>query len=459
MNRSVDTIVAIATAPQNGSVGIIRLSGTDSALLLGHLFRKPDGSKFDRFSPRQLIFGRVTARDGAVLDEALAVFMPGPKSFTGEDVVELHCHGNLILLRRIIDEILTYSGQIAVRGAAPGEFTKRAFLNGRMDLTRAEAVHSLITADSDAALAASLQNLDGALHREIDGLKTRLKTALALVEASFEFPEEDIQTFDRGEVLTLIRECTARLNTLSAAHDTSKLYDHGLSVAIVGRPNVGKSSLLNALLVEDRAIVSNTPGTTRDVVEGVKLIGGIRVIFRDTAGLREASDAVESIGINRSKEWLKKSHMIFWLTDDPSETSCPFSLTTSQKLFRILNKADALPFKLAPYIESLKQNFDFVVSAKTRAGLDALESKLHEILSAHVSVQNTAHVNVRQKHKITESLYVFHRILELAHVSQLTEEVLAEELRASIRLLEEITGEISNEDVLGEIFQRFCIGK
>lgn len=459
MLDATDTIVAIATAPQNGAIGIVRLSGACALPLLQRLFRRPDGGTFEKFIPRHMHYGRVVTRDGDVLDEALAVFLPGPGTFTGEDVVEFQGHGNLILLRRVVGEILSHSYELPVRGALPGEFTKRAFLNGRMDLTKAEAVHALITAESDAALSASLQNLDGALSREITALKNRLKTALALVEASFEFPEEDIQTFDKGEVLSLIREASTRLKTLSQAHDTSKLYDHGISVAILGRPNVGKSSLLNALLIEDRAIVSDIPGTTRDVVEGAKIIGGVRVIYRDTAGLREAGDAIESIGIHRSQEWLKKSQVIFWLTDDPSETAPPFALTTSQKLFKVLNKADSLPLELAPYHESLKKHFDFIVSAKMRVGLEALESALQQYISEQTSVQNYISVNVRQRNILTEALYVFHRILELESVSRFTEEIVAEELRTAIGILEEITGEISNEDILGEIFQRFCIGK
>jgi tRNA modification GTPase len=460
MSGNLDTIAAIATAPQNGAIGIIRLSGAKARAVLEKIFYKADGSAFQEIHPRYFHFGKILNRQDQTLDEALCVYMPGPKSFTGEDVVEIHAHGNLILLKSILREILSYSDEFSLRAALPGEFTRRAFLNGRMDLTQAEAVHEIITAESEAALKSSLSNLDGALKKHISALKDELKVSLALVEASFEFPEEDIQTFDRHHVFQLIEKTVLHLQSLAQAFATSKLYDQGLSVALVGEPNVGKSSLLNAILVEERAIVTEIAGTTRDVIEGSKILAGVRVIFRDTAGIRETSDIVEAAGIERSQDWIRKSDLVFWITDDAARPNCPDSLKalTKNPIYRVLNKVDLIP-SAAKEKAALKMVFDLVISAQSGEGLEDLERLLLAHLDKDESVQNLLHVNERQFQKISEVLNTLTTVQDQNGKSLCSEEVLAEELRHMIQSLEEITGEISNEDVLGEIFQRFCIGK
>lgn len=465
---SSDTIVALASAPHNAAVGVIRLSGSEAISLLQRVFIKNSGQAFLQFRPRYFYLGKIINRREQILDSALAVVMPCPHSFTGEDVVEIHCHGNVVLLKSIVALLLSFADEFAIRGAEPGEFTKRAYLNGKMDLTQAEAVHDIITSESEAALTSSLRNLDGRLKTTIDSLRDELKSALALVEASFEFAEEDIQTYHFQDVEALLLKCQAELKKLQEAFATSKLYDIGVSVAIVGRPNVGKSSLLNAILVEDRALVTPIAGTTRDVVEGAKIIGGVRFIFRDTAGLRETSDVIESFGIEKTKEWIDKSEVVLHVFDSLDEIDDSNHLPSkNKKTIRILNKIDIFSAKS---LEENRENFDILLSAKTEQGLDKLNKKLCEVINVQnaKSVHNLLHINERHYLKIVQSLAILDKLEVGADTGgrpsrtgshPLPDEILAEELRGLIQCLGEITGIVSNDEVLGEIFKRFCIGK
>lgn len=465
-----DNIIAIATAPENGAIGVLRLSGPDALAIMKRIFIKPDGQAFAKIRPRYLHYGHLVNLEGDLLDQCLGAYMAGPHSFTGEDVVEWQCHGNLNLLKRAVEAILRLDKDFSLRSAGPGEFTKRAYLNGKLDLTQAEAVHELITASSDAAIEASLGNLDGRLASYINEIKEQLRISLALVEASFEFAEEDIQTFDIDEVQRLLKQVFEELGQLRSAFYSSKLYDQGVSVALVGEPNVGKSSLLNAILVEDRAIVTELAGTTRDVIDGTKLLGGLRFVFRDTAGLRQTEDRIESQGIERSLEWMRKSDIVCYVKeslDDPAPEVEKTLKDTGKPLIYIINKADLL-FRSASDrgvdVEKIPQHLaqsddHIVVSALSGFGLEKLEQKLLDIIDERYSVQNKIYVNQRQFRGIDGSLKVISQVIESIQTQSWTEEILAEELRQMICLLEDVTGVIDNEQVLGEIFERFCIGK
>lgn len=453
MSSSRDTIVAIATAQQNAGVGIVRVSGEHSFAILKTIFRKPSGDVFAKWTPRLLTFGKILDANDKLLDDALAVWMPAPHSFTGEDIVEFQCHGNVHLLRAVMRRILETDRQWPVRAAEPGEFTKRAFLNGQMDLTQAEAVQDLIVAQSEASFRANLANLDGALSRQISELKEKLLTSLALVEASFEFPEEDIQTYDAADVHRLLSETQQKLEFLLSAYQTSKLYDEGVRVAIVGKPNVGKSSLLNALLLEDRAIVTDIAGTTRDVVQGSKIIQGLRFHFLDTAGLRETADVVEAFGIQKSKDSAEKADIVLYLTDciDENEEIPRFS---AKHHFRILNKSDLF---FESDLRSQATKFDLMISTKQRSNIIELETLFCTAVSSE-SVQISMHVNERQHAKISNAQQSVQNVFNnWQHLQQA--ELLAEELRNLVKELDEVTGEITSDNILGEIFKRFCIGK
>lgn len=450
MSLFSETIVALATPAQNAAIGIIRLSGPQSAEILRAVFFKPDGAPYSQLKPRYFHFGKIIDQNQTVLDECLVVWMPGPHTFTGEDVVEIHSHGNLFLLKSVLQCLLKTEDRYAIRAAEPGEFSKRAFLHGKMDLTQAEAIHDLITAESEASLKANLANLDGELARQITSMRETLLASLALIEASFEFPEEDIQTYDDKQVYNIIEKTQDHLKNLLAAYATSKLYDEKKSVAIVGRPNVGKSSLLNALLVEDRAIVTDIAGTTRDVVTGDKMLNGMRFSFFDTAGLRETRDIVESEGIARSRLAAEKADVVLYVTDDPNET---LPNLPNRNLLFLLNKIDLLDDK----VHAESEKFDFTLSVKSGFDRDSLEKMiLNQILTENV--QNDVHINQRQFFKIQQSVSLIDEILGSWASSQETE-ILAEQLRHLISYLDEITGKITSDQVLGEIFQRFCIGK
>lgn len=450
MTTFSETIVACATANQNAALGIIRLSGENALPILKRIFFTKSGQPFSEIKPRYFHFGRLFDANKELIDECLAVWMPAPQTFTGEDVVEIHAHGNVHLLKKILKVILALDTDFPVRAAEAGEFSKRAFLNAKMDLTQAEAIHGLIHAESESSLKAHLANLDGALQRAVSGIREKLLLSLALIEASFEFPEEDIQTYDADQVWQLLFATQNLLEKLLSAYQTAKLHDEGFKVAILGKPNVGKSSLLNAILVEDRAIVTDIAGTTRDVIEGQKLISGLRFCFYDTAGLRETVDVVESQGIERSKNLIQKVDLVLYVTDDPrDELKVPWQEPT---LF-VLNKSDLLSHKDEPYLKK----FDKVLSV--RDGLD--QKPFENLLLSQVSVnsvQNSFHVNQRQYHKI-QTAFDFVQNLRQNEASFSETEILAEEVRHMISLLNEITGDITNDHVLGEIFQKFCIGK
>jgi tRNA modification GTPase len=465
-----DSIVAIASPMQNGAIGVIRLSGCHVAALLQKMFRTAAMQSVANLQPRHLYYGKLLDKAGQELDQVTAVYMPGPNSFTGEDVIELFCHGNLILLKNIVRAILAFDSEFEIRAADAGEFTRRAYLNGKMDLTQAEAVHELIVADNDSALKASLSNLDGRLKSHIESLKEDLVTTLALVEASFEFSEEDIQTYDIDEVIIRINNTLLHMEQLHACFATSKLYDHGVAITLVGSPNVGKSSILNKLLVEERAIVTDVAGTTRDVVDGSKVIDGLRFVFRDTAGLRDTTDEIESEGIRRSQEWIDKSDIVLWIAEDANEFSddgfLKLNSSESQKpvVIRLLNKCDLLFSSSIPSGDEaakMKKDFnvDFLISALSGHGFEELEAELVNSVQNKINVQNYVHINERQFHKVNQCIPLLTNVKVMHEQNTLNDEFLAEELRAIILNLDEITGGIHHEDVLGEIFQRFCIGK
>ncbi len=468
-NRFSETIAAIITAAAAGPVGVIRLSGPHAKDVLLKIFVNEAGHVLAHVEPRHVYYGTLTTDAGETLDKALAVFMPGPNSYTGEDVVELSCHGNPHILRRILRAVTTLDPDYLVRLAEPGEFTRRAFLNGKLSLTQAEAVHELITAESEAAATLSLANLDQRLGVLIAGLRDELTQALALVEASFEFAHENIETYSKRELADLVSQVKLALTDLLAAYKTSRLYDSGVTVALIGAPNVGKSSLLNALLREDRAIVTPIPGTTRDVVEGVRVIDGVRFILRDTAGLRESSDVVEMAGIERSRELATRSDIVLQIIDTTENLSREFTSPFQNNRKIILNKFDSLldnyskqsleQLSIAAQQLIARHKFDGVISATTGFGLSKIDEILMGFISDTNSVQNKVHVNERQHALVSHAHTIIEHLESYLERDAISEEIIAEELKLVVSDLNEITGEISSDDVLGAIFSKFCIGK
>lgn len=454
-----DTISAIATALGVGSIGVIRLSGPESLAIADRIFAGRE--KLGRENARKLLYGHILDRKGQPIDEVLAVYMPGPHSYTGEDVCEIQCHGG----RQALQEILSLTYQAGARPAEPGEFTKRAFLNGRLDLAEAESVMDIINAKSRQALVAANRGHEGGLSRKVRELRKELRDLVVQLEAAIDYPEEDIEevTYDRAaEVLAEAQGAVARLVRQGSA---GRILREGLRTAIVGRPNVGKSSLLNSLLQADRAIVSNIPGTTRDIIEEQMTIGGIPLVLTDTAGLRDTEDLVEKIGVERSRAALEDAQLALVVLDGSQPLSGEDrellrSLTDRKKLI-LVNKSD-LPQVLDT--EELRREYGssdvIVLSVKTGEGLEQVEQWLQEFVYGEGSDSESSSMtqNARQQDLLEKALRSLEDALEGAR-QHLPYDCLTIDLTQTLHDLGEITGEDVPDEIIDEIFAQFCVGK
>ena len=319
------TIAAVATAPGEGGIGIVRVSGPESYEILKKIFRRPAGERMETMENRRLIYGNIVDSSGSVIDEAMVVYMKAPHTYTGEDVAEIQCHGSSISLRRILAEILRSGAVLAERG----EFTKRAFLSGRIDLSQAEAVIDVIKAKSEAGFQSAVSQMGGSLSAQIQSVRTQLADLISNIIAHIEYPEEDLEELTYEKILEETAAISRRIEKLIASADTGRIVKDGLKLCIAGRPNVGKSSLMNALLKSDRAIVTDIPGTTRDTIEEFASIAGIPVRLIDTAGIRETEDTIEKIGIEKSRESLTAADIVVFVLDGSAELSEDCLLYTS----------------------------------------------------------------------------------------------------------------------------------
>ena len=454
-----DTISAIATALGVGSIGVIRLSGPDSLAIVDRIFTGRE--KPGKDNARKLLYGHILDRKGQPIDEVLAVYMPGPHSYTGEDVCEIQCHGG----RQALQEILSLTYQAGARPAEPGEFTKRAFLNGRLDLAEAESVMDIINAKSRQALVAANRGHEGGLSRKVRELRKKLRDLVVQLEAAIDYPEEDIEevTYDRAaEVLAEGQAAVARLVRQGSA---GRILREGLRTAIVGRPNVGKSSLLNSLLQADRAIVSNIPGTTRDIIEEQMTIGGIPLVLTDTAGLRDTEDLVEKIGVERSRAALEDAQLALVVLDGSQPLSGEDrellrSLKDRKKLI-LVNKSD-LPQMLDT--EGLQREYGssdvIVLSVKTGEGMEQVEQWLREFVYGEGSDSESSSMtqNARQQDLLEKAPRSLEDALEGAR-QHLPYDCLTIDLTQTLHDLGEITGEDVPDEIIDEIFAQFCVGK
>lgn len=456
------TIAAIATPPGEGAIGIIRLSGTEAPLILSRIFRSK--LSIAQFDSHKFYLGTLIGNSGTALDQAMAVWMKAPHSFTGEDCVELHCHGGQKLLETILALIL---GQGA-RHARPGEFSERAFLNGKIDLTQAEAICDLIKAKSDKALAQSFQNLSGHLSRVIEDLKTEIIATKAHLEASIDFPDEDITPDGVARLCERLTVIHQGIRRLIASYERGRILREGVRVAIMGKPNVGKSSLLNTLLGEDRAIVHESAGTTRDFIEETLVLGGIPIRLIDTAGLRGASDAVEAEGIRRAHALLAHADLVLALFDgsqpldveDQSAMDVLKEKVANEKILWIKTKSD-LPSQWDSITLSLPHGEETIsLSIHNKNSIKALETAIitHTLESAMQDSESATITHLRHR----DGLSLADRALENALSSLYSGasfEYAASDLVQAIDALKEITGEITHDDVLDKLFREFCIGK
>jgi tRNA modification GTPase len=451
MNFS-DTIVALATPAGVGAIGVIRLSGDRAIEIVNAVFKPKDLSTQ---ASHTIHYGRIESA-GRVYDEVVASLFIAPRSYTKENVVEISCHGSPF----IQESILQLFVEQGARFARPGEFTQRAFLNGAFDLAQAEAVADVIAADSAAAQNAALHQLRGGFSKELAALREELIHFASLIELELDFGEEDVEFADRKDLEDLVNQLLANIRPLVASFRTGNAVKNGVATVIVGKPNAGKSTLLNALLNEDRAIVSDIAGTTRDSLEDEWTLGGIKFRLVDTAGLRETTDVIEALGVERTQAWVKKAQVVIYMADATSETPEGFAAGVEAlgqldiPVIKLLNKVDQISSTELAYFEDA-----IPISAKNRDGLNDLETALLNVIGLdQVSTSGTLVTNLRHYQQLLQTQETLEGVLA-ALKTGLTGDLIAQDLRYALHHLGEITGQISNDDLLKNIFGKFCIGK
>lgn len=450
-----DTIVALATAHGVGAIAVIRVSGPDAIGICNRLFP----SKNLALQPSHTLHVGFLEHGGRVLDEVVLSLFKGPRSYTGEDVVEISCHGSPYIQEQIIGAITAEGARLA----KPGEFTQRAFLSGKMDLAQAESVADLIASNTEASRRTALHNMRGGFSHVLQGLRERMLQFSALIELELDFSQEDVEFADRSRFFQLIEEAQHTVGGLIESFRLGNVIRNGVSVAITGKPNAGKSTLLNSLLNENRAIVSDIAGTTRDTIEELINIEGILFRLIDTAGLRETEDVIETIGVEKSMEKMKQADLVLYLFDVQEET--PEELEAAQWIVRgqnpqyllVGNKADTIG------LEAAQQKFSgddvWYISAQTGFHVDQLKRRLVEkVVQGQLQSENTIVTNARHYsalQQVQQSILDIRKGLD----DRLPGDLLALDIRRCLHYLGEITGEVSNEDRLDYIFSKFCIGK
>ncbi len=450
-----DTIAAIATASGRGGIGVIRISGPEALVIAKQLLPKREGAQ--EIVDRQATFCRFLSEDGAPIDRGIFIYYPAPASYTGEHVVELQGHGGRVVMTMLLERVLA----LGARQACPGEFTERAFVNGKIDLVQAEAVAALIDSVSSQAARSAMRSLEGQFSDRIDDLSKQLIHLRTLVEGELDFFEEDGESIRNAAIEEKIHGCGRSINVLIGQANQGAMLSEGLTLAIVGRPNVGKSSLFNQLVKRDAAIVSDAPGTTRDRVEVPWVIGGVPVTVTDTAGLRAAGNAIEAEGIRRALDAAQSADLLLLLVEYDETTDETARHLSAQlrdkKMIVVKNKVDLADNAQALLNGNHGSNAIFI-SAKTGDGIDMLRKRLGAI----IGIQNTGEDNWMARTRHLNALKKARQHLSNAE-ARWTDwnslELLAEELRLAHRSLGTITGEFAADDLLGEIFSTFCIGK
>jgi tRNA modification GTPase len=455
-----DTIAAVATPVGEGGISVIRLSGRDAFSAADSVF--VGRSRLSDVPSHTAHFGKVVDGQGKFIDEVVAVTFRAPNSYTCEDVVELSCHGGYLVTQKVLHAVFS----AGARPAEPGEFTKRAFLNGRLDLSQAEAVGDLIHSQSETAYRSSVRHLSGDLSREIRGVRDELLNLASLLELELDFSEEDVQFANRKMLDERLVGAISVVDRLLASYEVGRIYKEGVRVTIAGKPNAGKSSLLNALLGEERAIVSATPGTTRDTISESISIDGVLFRLTDTAGLRETADSIEEEGVRRANKEAKESDIVLLVMDyeeryyngtDPLyQRLADACATTGSELIHVWNKIDLYSAEAPRAPEDSKT---FYVSALKREGIDSLRKGLSSVvLSAFTSESSVVVTNARHRDALARAHKSLGLALDTLQCGK-SGEFVALDLRAGLGALGEITGEVTSEDVLNNIFSKFCIGK
>lgn len=455
-----DTIAAVATAYGEGGIGIIRISGEESLSILKEIFDPVSDN--EKIRSKQMYYGKVIDRDNnQTIDEALSVYMKGPKSYTAEDVVEINCHGSMVSLRKTLALVLRKGARLA----EPGEFTKRAFLNGRLDLSQAEAVIDVVKAKTDKSFDVALSQLEGSLSSRIVEIRKKILDLLVTITVNIDYPDEDIEEMTYGNLEKNISSISEMIENLLSTASTGRMIREGIRVAIVGKPNVGKSSLMNGLLRETRAIVTEIPGTTRDTIEEAISIRDIPVYLIDTAGIRETTDKVEQLGIEKSKEAFNKADFVIFILDKSrtlsDEDKKIAAYLDGRKCLALLNKNDLKScFTLEDVKEMLPGAKVIETSLVHGEGIDLIEDYIVEMVyGGEVSQQESLMVNnVRHIALLQKSMDALHDALKMTRLHEALD-FIEVDVNAAYENLGEIIGETVSDDIINEVFARFCLGK
>jgi len=450
-----ETIVALATPPGEGAIGVIRLSGKDAIAIVNKIFK---GKDLTKQATHTIHFGRIADGD-VVIDEVVVSLYKGPKSYTGEEVVEISCHGSQYVLEQVINLCIKNGAHLA----KPGEFTQRAFLNGKLDLTQAEAVADLIASQGGASHKAAMHNLRGGFSEELKQMREELIKFSALIELELDFSQEDVEFADRTQLYELVNRLRERTGQLTGSFKLGNVIRNGVNVAIIGKPNAGKSTLLNALLNEERAIVSEIAGTTRDTIEETLNINGILFRLVDTAGIREhTADIIEQIGVQRSKEAMSKADIVVYLFDTSSSQNSKVKIQKGEfeeagiKYLLVGNKADVIGLDKATTEFGEEPIY---ISAKNKENIQQLKQKLYDIVAqGQVKQEGTIITNARHYNALQEVQRSLEDIKK-GMDDNIPGDLIALDIRRCLYYLGEITGEITTEDKLDYIFSKFCIGK
>ncbi|MBR4845778.1 MAG: tRNA uridine-5-carboxymethylaminomethyl(34) synthesis GTPase MnmE [Bacteroidaceae bacterium] len=459
-----DTICAISTA-QGGAIGVIRVSGPLAIEATSHIFKPISGKPLQERRNFSLTFGKIFSGEGEIIDEVLVSIFRAPHSYTGEDSVEISCHGSSYILQSVIRLLIAQGCRLA----HPGEYTQRAFLNGKMDLSQAEAVADLISSATSATHKLAMNQMRGGFSRELSALRDKLLHLTSLMELELEFSDhEELEFADRTELSQIADDIERTVSRLANSFSVGNAIKNGVPVAIIGETNAGKSTLLNALLNEEKAIVSDIHGTTRDVIEDTVNLRGITFRFIDTAGIRETTDVVESIGIERTFQKLNQADIVLWMID--SDTTLDIEKLKEEilphceekQLILLFNKCDMISNERLQVLSTTFADVDapkLFVSAKHRTGLEELETLLVDTAALPEISQNDVIVtNVRHYEALTHALDSIHRVQGGLQMN-LSGDFVSQDLRECIHHLSDIVGEVSNDSVLQNIFKNFCIGK
>lgn len=454
-----DTIAAIATAMTSSGIGIIRISGEDAVSITDQIFRRKGGKKLADLETHTIHYGHICDGD-EMIDEVMVLLMRGPKSYTREDTVEIDCHGGVYVMKRILETVIKYGA----RPAEPGEFTKRAFLNGRIDLSQAESVIDVINAKNDFALKSSMKQLSGSVSTAVKEIRGEVLHEIAFIESALDDPEHISLEGYPVKLKGMVLDVEKKVEKLLSTSDNGRILKEGISTVIVGKPNAGKSSLLNTLVGEERAIVTDIAGTTRDVLEEEINLNGIILNIIDTAGIRETEDVVEKIGVDKAKKYLSDADLVIYVVDtstklDENDFEIMELLKDSQSII-LLNKSDLTALTTAEDIRAHVDKRIISISAKEQTGIDELAEAVSEMFfSGEVTFNDEVYItNIRHKTALQEALSSLHLVVQSIE-DGMPEDFFSIDLMNAYEVLGTIVGEAVEDDLVNEIFSKFCMGK